>query len=371
MERFKLVENKSLTKQKKRVLYVAESFASGVFTYLVELTNNLCDEFEIYIAYGERKETPHNFKTYFNKKIHFIKVENFTRSISPRKDVLAFLELKKIYKKINPNIIHLNSSKAGVLGRFAFNGKKTKMFYTPHGYSFLMQNYSPVKRMIFKFIEKLCSLRQCETISCSLGEHKETLKLTSNAIYVNNGIDISELKKLVKNNEKKVLNNNKFRIFTVGRISFQKNPQLFNKIAENFPSVDFIWIGDGELKSKLTAPNIKVLGWLNRKQTISELMNANAFILTSLWEGLPMSLLEAMYLKKICLVSNVIGNKDVVHDGENGFVCDNLQEFIAKIKKVIKSDCKDITVNAYEDVIRQYNSVQMISEYRNIYKKEV
>ena len=79
-----------------------------------------------------------NYKDYFDKRIHLIEVKNFGRAIDPAKDIAAFFEVKKIAAEIKPNVIHLHSSKAGAIGRMAFNGK-IPMFYTPHGYSFLME----------------------------------------------------------------------------------------------------------------------------------------------------------------------------------------------------------------------------------------
>ncbi|MCB2295198.1 glycosyltransferase [Clostridium algoriphilum] len=80
-------------------------------------------------------------------------------------------------------------------------------------------------------------------------------------------------------------------------------------MAEYFSQYDFVWVGDGELKDKLKADNIQVTGWSDRKEVIRELMDIDIFILTSLWEGLSISLLEAMYLGKAVIVTNVIGNK--------------------------------------------------------------
>ena len=68
---------------------------------------------------------------------------------------------------------------------------------------------------------------------------------------------------------------------------------MFNEIAKNFPNIQFTWIGDGELRSELTSKNITITGWLERKDVLKELNNNDIFILTSLWEGLPISLLEA------------------------------------------------------------------------------
>ena len=161
----------------------------GVFTYIVDLANHLICEYDIYIAYAVRPQTPSDFKDYFDKRIHLIEVKNFTREINCFKELKAIKEVKKISQNIHPDIVHLHSSKAGVIGRIIFSGKDIPLFYTPHGYSFLMKNYSPLKRTIFKMIEKVMAMRNCVTISCSEGEHKETLKLTKNANYVKNGIN--------------------------------------------------------------------------------------------------------------------------------------------------------------------------------------
>lgn len=157
---------------KKKILYIVEAMGGGVFTYIVDLANELVDTYDMYIAYAVRKQTPSNYKEYFDKRIHLIKVKNFARAINATKDIAAFFEIRKIAKEIKPDIIHLHSSKAGALGRFAFSGKRVSLFYTPHGYSFLMENYKPMKRRVFKLIESVCAKRNCTTISCSVGEHE-------------------------------------------------------------------------------------------------------------------------------------------------------------------------------------------------------
>ena len=315
--------------EKKKILYIVEAMGGGIFSYIVDLSNELINYYDIYIAYAVRKQTPQNYMDYFDKRINLIKVENFCRSINPIKDIKAMLELKQIEKKIKPDIIHLHSSKAGAIGRIAFNGK-IPMFYTPHGYSFLMENCNAIKRILFKSIEYICAKRKCVTISCSAGEHLETLKLTKKAVYVNNGININELQKNIDKTEKI---NHPFTVFTLGRICYQKDPTLFNEIAKQLSDIRFIWIGDGELRNELNSSNIEVTGWVDRMKAIKYAVNADVFILPSRWEGLPISLLEAMYMKKICVVSNVIGNRDVIINNYNGFICLNADDFIKKIKK--------------------------------------
>lgn len=347
---------------KKKILYIVEAMGGGVFTYIVDLANELADSYDMYIAYAVRKQTPENYRDYFDKRIHLIEVKNFERAINPAKDILAFFEIRKIANEVNPDVVHLHSSKAGAIGRMAFNGK-VPMFYTPHGYSFLMENYKPIKRAVFKLIEAICAKRNCITISCSEGEHQETLKLTQHATYVNNGINMAELQKIIDKTPKM---SHPFTVYTLGRICYQKNPMLFNSIAEALPNIQFIWIGDGELRNELTSPNIKITGWVNRTTAIKYAVNADVFLLPSRWEGLPISLLESMYMKKICVVSNVIGNRDVIHHRENGYVCEQVEDF-AKAIEECQQNGGNMTDQAYQEILRVYNTKVMAKQYSQEY----
>lgn len=350
--------------EKKKILYIVEAMGGGVFTYIVDLANELVNSYDMYIAYAVRKQTPENYKDYFDNRIHLIEVKNFGRAIDASKDLKAFFEIRKIADEVKPDIIHLHSSKAEALGRFAFNGNKIPMFYTPHGYSFLMENYKPMKRRMFKLIESVCAKRNCTTISCSVGEHQESLKLTKHATYVNNGINMAELQEIIDKTEKM---EHPFTVYTLGRICYQKNPTLFNKIAESLPDMKFVWIGDGELREQLTSKNIEVTGWADRSTAIRYAVNADVFLLPSRWEGLPISLLESMYMKKICVVSNVIGNRDVIHNGKNGYVCSELDEFISAIRK--SREKKEILQdNARKCIMDKYNTKVMAKQYEKVYQ---
>ena len=365
---------------KKKILYIVEAMGGGVFTYIVDLSNELVDSFDIYIAYAIRPQTPANYREYFDPRIHLIEVKNFGRAIDPKKDFKAFAEVRAIAKKVNPDVIHLHSSKAGAIGRAALNGRKTPMFYTPHGYSFLMENYKPLNRRIFRLIEGFCARFPCTTISCSEGEHQETLKLTRRALYVNNGVNIRELSRTIETAGSRIgtpaAESHPFTVFTLGRINYQKNPERFNRIAEALPDIRFLWIGDGELRDCLTSKNIEITGWVDRSRALEYSLSADAFLLTSSWEGLPISLLEAMFMKKPCVVSNVIGNRDVIHDGENGFICDTTGDYVKSIMAIQdeyegngEGKVHRVVEKAYEEILSMYNTETMARKYKKIYEK--
>lgn len=127
--------------EKKKILYIVEAMGGGVFTYIVDLANELVNKYDMYIAYAVRKQTPKNYKDYFDKRIHLIEVRNFGRAINPIKDIAAFFEVKKIAAEIKPDLIHLHSSKAGAIGRFAFDGKIPMFYLQRSGLPWALKKY--------------------------------------------------------------------------------------------------------------------------------------------------------------------------------------------------------------------------------------
>ena len=350
----------------KKILHIVEAFGGGIFSFLVDLVKNTSDEFEITIAYAKRNQTPKDFEKYFDDKVKFIEIKNFTRNINWKKDWKAFFEVKKLIQKVKPDCVHLHSSKAGFIGRFAANGKKMKLLYNPPGFAFLMKNDSPMKRAFYWGIEKIAAFRNCTIIGCSQGEYQEALSLRKNSICINNGIDLESMEQQISNLKQRQIDFSNLKICTSGRIGYQKNPELFNQIAKDFPDIQFTWIGDGELKHKLTSENIVITGWKTRQEVL-EIVNQNdIFLLTSLWEGLPIALLEAMYLGKICVVSDCIGNKDVIQNGKNGFVMKN-NHYKQIIQNLNLETYQQITQKAKEDVLREFNTEKMAQKYRGVY----
>ena len=107
---------------KKKILMVCEAFGGGVFTYVSQLCNDMADEFDVYLAYSLRPQTPKNYKDFLNKKVHLIEMKNVGVNglINLKSDIAAIKELRQIEKKVKPDVIHLHSSVAGGLGRLAY-----------------------------------------------------------------------------------------------------------------------------------------------------------------------------------------------------------------------------------------------------------
>lgn len=355
----------------KKILMVCEAFGGGVFTYVSQLCNDMVDEFDVFLAYSIRPQTPKNYKDFLDERVHLIEVKNFSAKglTNISNDMKVIKDLRSIEKKVQPDIIHLHSSVAGGLGRLAFKGKNNTVVYTPHGYAHILMG-SGIKCKMYGAMEAILGkISNAITLTCCESEDEVAKGLTKRTAYIETGVNLEDLSASLDGIEP--VKNEIFTVFTLGRACTQKQPQLFNRIAELVPEARFIWIGNGELESELNAPNIEVTGWMPRKEAMEMAKGADAFILCSLGEAIAMSLIENMYIKKLVLVSNVMGNKSVIHDGVNGYVCNTAEEYAVRIKTAIKNFPSDLPEKAYQDVLEIYNTDEMKKKYVRFYSSVV
>ena len=351
----------------KKILMVCEAFGGGVFTYVSQLCNDMCNDFDVFLAYSLRPQTPRNYKELLDKRVCLIQVNSFSVKglTNIPNDIKVIKELRAIERRVKPDIIHLHSSIAGGIGRLAFKGKNNTIVYTPHGYAHILMG-SDKKSVIYKWMEKILGRMNFITLTCCESEDEVAKTLCKRTAYIETGIDLADLSASLNGIQPE--KNEKFTVFTLGRACVQKQPQVFNKIAELVPEARFVWIGNGELENLLIAPNIEVTGWKPRKEALAIAKGADVFILCSLGEAIAMSLIENMYIKKLILVSNTMGNKSVIKDGVNGYVCEKAEEYAKRIKAAMKIFPKELPERAYQDVLNIYNTAEMKKKYVKLYK---
>jgi glycosyltransferase involved in cell wall biosynthesis len=259
------------------------------------------------------------------------------RPINPLKDILALIEIYWFIKKNAIRIVHTHSSKAGIVGRLAAKLAKVNIiFHTVHGWSF--NDYQAVmKRKIFLLLERFAAKFTDRLIVVSCCDKQKGLEnfigTEDKYFLIRYGIDQSEFKRshdyIGIRKELKISATDT----VVGMIACfkpQKSPQDFIKLAyavkETFPSVKFVLVGDGILRKKIenliSGLNLKsqvlLTGW--RKDVPMVLAAMDIFVLTSLWEGLPIVVLEAMASAKPIVVTDTGGVGEVINDGKAGFV---------------------------------------------------
>jgi len=354
------------------IVHVVEPFAAGVSVFVKYLTETMPDDLHI-VIHGERKQVmsaANVKKTFSSPKVRFIKWRSAQRSIHPIKDFLALSELYKILKRLKDKDlidgVHLHSSKSGLLGRIVCRMLGIKnVFYTPNGAPFLSGG-TAFSKYFYRQVEKLGNRLGGKVICCSSSELNAYLRLGIEATYISNGITVDE--KIPSATAQK----EKFKIVTTGRIIGQKNPYLFNTIAqyfEEFKQFEFIWAGDGEMKHTLDAKNITVTGWLNEREIKKLVTDCDIYLSTALYEGLSFGVLEALTLHKPVLLSRCVGNLDVVKSGINGDLFGTETEAIVKILQYYNNRDMLHVMGGFSKSIceTEFNVKHNFSSYRELY----
>ena len=344
-----------------KVIHIVESFGGGVYDFIKDLTDEV-QEYETTIFYGDRGNLKIGFENDFRENIKFIKWKNAQREISLSKDIKALFEVIKVLKKEKYDVIHLHSSKAGFLGRVAAKlvGQSKNVIYTTHGISFLRHDISNTKLKLFILLEKIGEVCGGQTIACSKSEAEFIKSKGITCEYINNGIKIDE--NFIKQPKKDDIT----RIINVGRITPAKNPRLFDEIAKEFIDnlkIKFIWIGDGEDRKQLSSENIEITGWLSQEQVKEKLKEADIYLSTSKWEGLPLAVLQAMNYELPLILSNCVGNIDLVEEEINGNIYKNVDEAIKKLKTIKIKQGRESSKILKE----QFNIKDMVKDYKIYY----
>lgn len=348
-----------------KLMMVSEAFGGGVYAYVSQLCNDMASHFDVTLVYSTlRAETPKDYRDHIDARVRLVRLDDMSDiSLSGIKKSVA--ALRRIKDDVCPDIIHLHTSIAGGIGRIAFDGSDCEVVYTPHGYAHILMGPG-MKARLFHLAERVLGHRNCLTLTCCESEDEEAKTLCKRTAYIETGVNLTEFAQqldCVKPEKRE-----RFTVFSLGRTTRQKRPELFNKIAELVPEADFLWVGGGDLENELTAPNLTVTGWRSRYDALSIAKGADAFVLCSYGEAIAMSLLENMYIKKLCLVSNTMGNRSVIKNGINGFTCDTAEDYAERIREAMRAFPEDLTQHAYEDIRNVYNTDVMAAKFMAFYE---
>lgn len=375
--------------RKIRVCHISEATAGGVYKHLLQLAEHLDrDQFEQTFVLSPLKNQ-HLLKEE-SLKGHKLYLINMQREIKLHADIISLYRILKVLKKNKFDIIHCHSSKAGVLGRVAaWLCGCSNIIYTPHCFSFHDGN-SYYKNILYASIEKATSKITTKIICVSNGERDEALKwkVASNekVIVIPNGIEMknektSKAEKKQKQQEYLIQNGytgNEFVIGFVGRLSEQKNPEmLIHSLAKmKVENVLCMIIGEGKLRNRLDDLVIEK-GLENKVLFVGEVDSSyyfeifDLFVSTSLWEGLPYTILESMAVKVPVIATNISGVRELINEGYNGYLVtpSHVETLASKIEAFIAQPDEEITNRAEKLVRTEYQVSRMIEQISAVYQQ--
>jgi glycosyltransferase involved in cell wall biosynthesis len=355
---------------KKKILYIiTQAEFGGAQRYVFDLATNFSGEFDILVAAGGNgnDELFERLKVSlpsppFSKGglggVKTIHLKHLRRTINPWRDILALLEIRWLIKKEKPDIIHLNSSKAGILGSIAVKIARSNQFktiYTAHGWVF-NEPISRLKKKVYLFLEKWTARYKNKIICVSEYDRQIAIKLgfpAEKLTTIHNGINFGKIDFLSKEDARQQLfdlakikeKNNHSDTLIIGTIAnlyptkgieyLIEAAHIFFQQHENISRTGvmrFIAIGEGKERPKLEKL-IKKYRLENNFLLVGHIPNAykylkafDIFVLPSVKEGFPFAILEAGLAGLPIIAARVGGIPEIINDGENGMLTEPKSE---------------------------------------------
>ncbi len=279
-------------------------------------------------------------------------VRHLKRDIRPWHDLLAVFELRRLIRELKPDIVHLNSTKAGLLGSIAGRLAGTKVVFTAHGFRYL-EPLSPAAKRFYLFIEKFASLFRDRIIAVSQADYNSALahgvisprriRVIYNGIAPINFLSRSQARKQLG------LPDDKFIFGTVANFYPAKGLDVLIDAVNLLPAelrekTIFTVIGHGpaeqNLKSKIE--NLKLSGCIKLPGQIPEskrLLKAfDCYILPSRKEGLAFALIEALQAELPIIATKVGGNPEVLGQAGLPVKAQDPRALAAAMQKLLTDD---------------------------------
>ena len=374
---------------KKSILYIiTKSVWGGAAKYVYDLSTNLSGDFNVAIAAGGKGKF---FKKIKQAELPYYKINSFQRTINPFKDIFAFFETLSLLFQLKPDVIHVNSSKAGGIVGVAgwvykiISNKKIKLIFTAHGWA-INEDRPQWQIKLIKLFSKITSLFYNKIICVSEYDKQIAIKnkitCEKKLITIHNGINIKNIKFLTKEKAQKKLIK-KTSPLVIGTIAEWTSNKGLIYLLEAIKKIkdkefDVILIGSGENpdKEKMTKfiekhqlKNIHLIEFI--PNAVNYLKAFDIFILPSTKEGLPYTIIEAMAAEVPVIATNVGGIPEMIENNINGILIEpkNPDVIGEKILELINNPEKtqEITRKARQKAEEEFGLDKMIEKTKEIY----
>ena len=328
-------------------------------------------------------ETGFWFKELEEKYNFTMRKIDFPRSPLSTKTLKSRKALFNLVKENKYDLIYCHQPVGGVMGRMAGHKFKIPVIYVAHGFHFFKG--CPKKNLLYKFIEKHYSRYTDALVTMNEEDYQSALKFKAKRVYKINGIGFDS-SKYCKTEDDFTELKNEFGIqdgdvafLSIGELNENKNHSVVLEAVSQLKEsshIKYFICGQGQRKVEYESfikengleGQVKLLGY--RKDIANVLNVMNVFIMPSLREGLPRSIMESMAYGLPCIVSDIRGCRDLIDDNNGGFLVDatDSEAFASKIKEL--SDNKDLRDSMGEynkNKIKDYTTDVVLEQMKKIY----
>lgn len=343
-----------------KVLHIGEYVHGGVATYLKTLFKGSKDTDITHYLMLSDYNSEKNWDLEKDKIFYYAYKRNWHYFIT------VICKINQTLQQVQPDIVHIHSTWAGVYARtlYLFKKKKVKIIYSPHGWCFLM-DVSPVKKRAYFLIESILSYVTDVIINISKYEQYEAIQFgicPEKMTMIYNGVE--EVKNNVNQTALNSINidQSKINLLFVGRIDRQKGLDLFLKAYTKLSlnNLHLYVIGKGILEENESISNESTtyLGWVDNKEIDKYYEACDAVVVPSRWEGFGLVAIEAMRNRKPVIVSNRGALPELIVDGENGYVfdLDKMDEIENILISLEKNTLRNMGNNGYGRFKNEFNA---------------
>jgi len=380
-----LAFSKKLRMNKKRILHIQLlPLLSGVQNMMLCLLDGLDKEkYDIYVL--SKPQGPLE-EAVIKAGYHYLPVGCLRRNLSFL-DFAAGLEIYRLIKKYHFHIVHTHSSKTGFLGRIAAKFAGVPLIvHTVHGFA-IHKYQTPLANQVVMFLEYIAGKFCDRVVFVNDYEREMAIKKRilppEKVITIYNGIAAEKYKFKEPSSylADRDCSRNPFTIGSVLRFTAQKN--ILNTIStainvcKQNKDIRFVFIGDGEefqscrdlIREAGLNTRILLPGWQSEINAL--LIKMDVFLLFSRWEGLSISILEAMASGLPIVASDIKGNNELVTQ-TNGILVDAnntaaLERILLSLPAQREQLC-EWSRNSREKVVQHFSRQDFICKYRTIYE---
>ena len=256
-------------------------------------------------------------------------INDLIRAVQPIRDLKSLWKLYRLLSRLHPDIVHTNSSKAGIIGRLAARlTGVAHIIHSPHGHIFYGY-YSPLVSRIFILMERLVAHSTDKILNLTEFGRRDHIraKIARPEKFVVSycGIDLEPFRNISRLQRA----NHSLTVCWVGRLVPIKNVQLLLRAAAHLEKrgihLHYQIIGDGEQRSEAEqlarSLHLSGIAFLGYREDIPDLLSAaDIFVLTSLNEGFGRVIVEAMACGLPIIATRVGGVPELIHNGYNGYL---------------------------------------------------
>ena len=327
-----------------------------------------------------------------DRGLELIEIPEMGREISWRDDLIALWKLIQLIRREKPDIVHTHTAKAGTLGRtaaiIALFGRRKKIFHTFHGHVF-HSYFSPLKTRVFITIEQVLGYLTHRIIAVSDNTGQELLAYKiarhSKITVIPLGLDLDpfsvcehhkgELRDELGLSSDHLLIGLVARLVPVKGISYLL--EAASCLVQIHPRVRVLIVGDGELRPALEEQvkalgiedNVVFLGY--RKDLPRIYADLDLVVLSSLNEGLPVSIIEAMSSAKVVVATGVGGVPNLISDGLTGFLAPekDVGGLVTAIERAIveRDQWGDIGAAARAFALSNFHITRLVADMDDLY----